>query len=317
MEEVWRLSREVLARFLLAYRANTLVAYRRDLTYFFSWCEGIGVPPLLCTRGHLELYSRVMEANGLAPVTVARRLSSLSGYFTRAVDEEVIGRSPASSLRRPRVRPSLRRSGLTAQELSVVLEAARQWSPRMHLLVLLLALNGLRISELVGLNVRDVGTERGYRVIRIKRKGGIHAVAPLATVTVEALDIYLNGRKTGPLMTTRSGARMSRNGAADGLRRLVARALPTRTGDVSPHSLRRSFVTLSLDAGATLRDVQDAASHASADTTRLYDLARHALDRHPTFLLGEVLKGAGAGGRAGHPSKGGALPCSQFPVAEA
>jgi integrase/recombinase XerD len=58
---------------------------------------------------------------------------------------------------------------------------------------------------------------------------------------------------------------------------------------LSPHSLRHTFVTLALDAGASLRDVQDAAGHADPRTTRRYDRARHALHRHPTYLLQAVL----------------------------
>ncbi len=58
---------------------------------------------------------------------------------------------------------------------------------------------------------------------------------------------------------------------------------------LSPHSLRHTFVTLALDAGASLRDVQDAAGHADAWTTRRYDGTRHALQRHPTYLLQAVL----------------------------
>ena len=72
-------------------------------------------------------------------------------------------------------------------------------------------------------------------------------------------------------------------------RLLVLRSEP---GDKSihPHDLRHAFVTLSLDAGASLRDVQDAAGHADPRTTRRYDWARHNLDRHPTYLLAGLVK---------------------------
>ena len=69
------------------------------------------------------------------------------------------------------------------------------------------------------------------------------------------------------------------------LRRLARVAVPSKAATIHPHDLRHAFVTLSLDAGASLRDVQDAAGHADPRTTRRYDRARHNLDRHPTYLL--------------------------------
>jgi site-specific recombinase XerD len=69
------------------------------------------------------------------------------------------------------------------------------------------------------------------------------------------------------------------------LRRLAATAVPDKAGSLHPHDLRHAFVTLALDTGASLRDVQDAAGHADPRTTRRYDRARHNLDRHPTYAL--------------------------------
>jgi integrase len=69
------------------------------------------------------------------------------------------------------------------------------------------------------------------------------------------------------------------------LRCLAAKAVPAKAESLHPHDLRHAFVTLSLDAGASLRDVQDAAGHANLRTTRRYDRARYNLDKHPTYAL--------------------------------
>ena len=69
------------------------------------------------------------------------------------------------------------------------------------------------------------------------------------------------------------------------LRRLAKVAVPGKTNTLHPHDLRHAFVTLFLDAGASMRDVQDAAGHADPTTTRRYDRARHNLDKHPTYAL--------------------------------
>ena len=69
------------------------------------------------------------------------------------------------------------------------------------------------------------------------------------------------------------------------VRKLARRAVPAKANSLHPHDLRHAFVTLSLDAGASLRDVQDAAGHADPRTTRRYDRARNNLDKHPTYAL--------------------------------
>jgi len=151
--------------------------------------------------------------------------------------------------------------------------------------VLLLGLNGLRVSEALGADVEDLTTERGHRVLKVKRKGGKTATVPLAPRTAEAVEAYVGDRTTGPLFITASGARWHRSEAWRTLRRLAKVAVPDKDQTLHPHDLRHAFVTLSLDAGASLRDVQDAAGHADPRTTRRYDRARHNLDRHPTYAL--------------------------------
>jgi integrase/recombinase XerD len=152
-------------------------------------------------------------------------------------------------------------------------------------LVLPLGLNGLRISEALGADVIDLDTERGHRVLRVKRKGGKTATVPLAPRTAEAVDAYVGDRTDGPWFITATGARWHRSEAWRVLRRLAKKAVPEKAKTLHPHDLRHAFVTLSLDAGASLRDVQDAAGHADPRTTRRYDRARHNLDRHPTYAL--------------------------------
>lgn len=151
--------------------------------------------------------------------------------------------------------------------------------------MLLLGLNGLRVSEALGADIGDLSTERGHRVLRIKRKGGKTATVPLAPRTAEGVEGYVGDREDGPLFVTGTGARWHRSEAWRTLRRLATVAVPEKAKTLHPHDLRHAFVTLSLDAGASLRDVQDAAGHADPRTTRRYDRARHNLDRHPTYAL--------------------------------
>jgi len=125
-------------------------------------------------------------------------------------------------------------------------------------------------------------------LLRITRKGAKHSTVPLALRTSEAIDTYLEGPTVGPLFAT-TGARLDQPAVWRTLGRLAATAVPAKPTSLHPHDLRRAFVTLSLDAGAGLRDVQDAAGHADPRTTRRYDRARYNLDRHPTYSLAGLI----------------------------
>jgi site-specific recombinase XerD len=274
------------AAFLLAYGGATRAAYGRDLRSWFSWCAVHDLDPLAAQRGHVDAYARTLaEVEGRSPATVARHLSTLSGFYRYAVAEDVVARNPLANVMRPKVGTDTVSTGLDKDELSALIRVAEADSPRSLALVLLLGLNGLRISEALGADVDDLGTERGHRVLVVKRKGGKRATVPLAPRTAEAVDGYVGERTVGPLFITRTGERWHRSEAWRVLRRLARVAVPAKAKTLHPHDLRHAFVTLSLDAGASLRDVQDAAGHADPRTTRRYDRARHNLDKHPTYAL--------------------------------
>jgi site-specific recombinase XerD len=248
------------------------------------------VDPLAASRAHVDTWARSLaEIDGRTPATVARKLSAVSGFFRYAVNEDVIGRNPVAAVRRPKVGTDTQSTGLDREELAALIATARTDGPRSHALVLLLALNGLRISEALGADASDLDTERGHRVLRITRKGGKKSTIPLAPRTSDALDAYLGGRNTGALFSTSTGARLDQPAVWRTLRRLAAVAVPAKATSLHPHDLRHAFVTLSLDAGASLRDVQDAAGHADPRTTRRYDRARYNLDRHPTYALAGLI----------------------------
>ncbi len=281
---------KLAAAFLLGHAGRTRDAYGRDLTDWFGFLDELGVAPLAVSRVHVDAYARrLAEVEERTPATVARRLSAVSGFYTYAVDEEAIGRNPVLRVKRPRVGSESVSTGLDRDEMAALIHAAAADSPRSLALVLLLGLNGLRVSEALGADVEDFGTERGHRVICITRKGGTKATVPLAPRTAEAIEDYVGERESGPLFATATGGRWHRSEAWRTLRRLARDAVPAKAGSLHPHDLRHAFVTLSLDAGASLRDVQDAAGHADPRTTRRYDQARHNLDKHPTYALAGLI----------------------------
>lgn len=182
-------------------------------------------------------------------------------------------------------------------ELRQLLHEAEQSHPRDFLLVALLGLNGLRVSEALAASVPDLGSSGGHRTLRVTRKGRKAGVVPLAPVVSDALDSFLGGREGGPLLPRldRGGrvavpiAPISRQAAYERVRQLAE--LAGVNPALSPHSLRRSFVTLALQSGVPLHQVQLAVGHASPTTTMIYFEDAGNLDENPTFELASSLVG--------------------------
>ena len=126
-------------------------------------------------------------------------------------------------------------------------------------LISLLALNGLRVSEATGADIEGLGVERGHRTLVVTHKGGKVVTIPLAPRTARAIDLAIGERSEGPVFLAADGRRLDRRGAGGGWR--VARRAGI-TKPVGPHTLRHAFITAALDAGVSLRDMQEAASHA-------------------------------------------------------
>jgi len=287
--------------------AHTRDAYRRDITDWLTWCAGRDLDPLRATFLDVNAYARHLEgtptARGgrpLSPATVARRLSALSSWYDFLVKLRAIDTNPVAAADRPRVdRDHSATVGLTPQEVDALLAAAEAdtgpTAARNRATIALLADLGLRVGELISLNVADLGTERGHRSIRFVGKGGKVRRRALTPGAAHAVDTYLAARAaaqglsvselTGPLLVTASGARLDRHAVFRLVRRLAREAGIPAWAKLSPHSLRHAFATAARAEGVPLEDVQDAMGHADPRTTRRYDRDRHNLDRDPAYAI--------------------------------
>jgi integrase/recombinase XerD len=162
--------RIALAGFLAGYRGLTREAYALDLRQFTSWCRSRSVALFAVRRADIEGFAGDLEAMGRARATVTRRLSTIAGFYRYAVEEELLDRSPAAHVRRPRVDYESHAVALDRSELGALLVAAGLGSPAGHALISLLALNGLRVSEATGADIEHLGLERGHRTLTITRK---------------------------------------------------------------------------------------------------------------------------------------------------
>ncbi|WFE20253.1 tyrosine-type recombinase/integrase [Solwaraspora sp. WMMD937] len=286
---------------------HTRAAYRRDVTGWLSWCTATGLDPLQASFLDVNAYARTLEATVdprsgrlLTPATVARKLSAMSSWYAFLVRLRAVPANPVTDADRPRIdRDHSATVGLSPDQVDALFAAARAdtgASGARNLAVLaLLADLGLRVGELVSLDVADVGDERGHRSVRFVGKGGRARRRALAPDTAAVLDAYLAVRARaagvaadaldGPLLATASGARLDRHAVFRLVRRLARAAGLPACDRLSPHSLRHAFATTARAEGVPLEDVQDAMGHADPRTTRRYDRDRYNLDRDPAYRI--------------------------------
>ncbi|MFI7553373.1 tyrosine-type recombinase/integrase [Micromonospora sediminimaris] len=286
---------------------HTRDAYRRDVAGWLAWCAARELDPLRANFLHVNEYGRALEnsvsartGRPLTAATVARKLSALSSWYDFLVKLRAVELNPVAGADRPRVdRDHSATVGLAPDEVDALLAAAEAetgpTAARNRAAVALLADLGLRVGELVSLDLADLGAERGHRSVRFVGKGGRSRRRALTPGTAYAVDAYLAERAaaqrvevaqlTGPLLVTASGARLDRHSVFRLVRRLARSAGIDAWARLSPHSLRHAFATTARSEGVPLEDVQDAMGHADPRTTRRYDRDRHNLDRDPAYAI--------------------------------
>jgi integrase/recombinase XerD len=293
--------RLLAAAWLAGYRSpRTRRAYAGDLAAWLDWLHEVGVDVLDARRVHVDLWVRQLLDAGAAPSSTARRLSALSSWYRHLVEHDLLAANPAAAVRRPVVDPDHTATvGLDRDQARAFLAAAdADPGParlRTAAAARLLLHIGLRVDELAAADVADLGHDRGHRILTVTRKGGRRATVVLPPATAAALDAYLTDRAdradragqsaAGPLLATASGGRLDQAALWKLVRRLARAAGIPSWARLSPHSLRHTAITLALDAGAHLRDVQDFAGHRDPRTTRRYDRARGTLDRNAAYTL--------------------------------
>ena len=305
--------REELVAFTDGWLANrrlsdhTRDAYRRDVLSWLDWCLSRDLDPMSATFIHINAYARELESTSegrtgrpFTAATVARKLSGLSSWYGFLVKVNAIAANPVGGADRPRVnRDHSATVGLSADEVDALLTAAEADTVparvRNLAIVSVLADLGLRVGEVVGLDVENLGYERGHRTVRFTGKGGVRRQRALTPASTAAVETYLMHRAAaaevaiddlrGPLFVTASGARLDRHAVFRLIRRLAEAAQIPSYAKLSPHSLRHAFATAARDEGVPLEDVQDAMGHADPRTTRRYDRDRHNLDRDPSYAI--------------------------------
>ncbi len=256
---------------------HTIAAYRRDVFRFAGWLEGKGVREVTgLTRNLVEGHLESLARQGLGGRSIARARSSIRQFARYLMDEKLIDEDPTARTVTPRFVSPLPRV-LREDQVDAILEAPDPSSPlglRDRAMIQLMYSCGLRVSELVGMELGQVQLEEGLLLVR--GKGSKERLVPTGQTALGWLGLYLRdarplldvtGGATGLFLSQR-GERMSRQNFWVRLRRHATVAgVP---GKVSPHVLRHSFATHLLNHGADLRALQAMLGHADISTTEIY-----------------------------------------------
>ncbi len=257
------------------FSLKTIESYSWDLSQFFSF-PGCAVSPKEVDVRVVRKYLAHLYELGYSKRSVCRKHSAVRSFLKFLVREGHLSDNPAArvplvkmgrTLPRPLYLPEVERL-LEAQDISTPL------GTRDRALLEVLYGTGLRVSELVSLNLGDVDSSVGY--VQVMGKGGKERFVPVGSKAIQALGLYLDrgrpalektpGEKA--IFLSVRGTRLTDRGARVVMKRCAARA--GLQWKPSPHTLRHSFATHLVDAGADLRSVQEMLGHASVSTTQIY-----------------------------------------------
>lgn len=260
---------------------NTLSAYRTDIKKFVTWLMRLSNNSLSDTlinakRNIIVRYLSDLEKQNISARSRARLLSSLRRFYAYLLREKRIEIDPVALIDAPKLGRSLPKT-LTENDVESLLLAPNTSTSlglRDRVLFEVLYATGLRVSELVSMQVTQINLQQG--VLRVTGKGNKERLVPLGEEAVSWLEKYLlatrtdllNGKISDALFVTKRGAAMTRQAFWYLIKRYAFQAEISTT--ISPHTLRHAFATHLLNHGADLRVVQMLLGHSDLSTTQIY-----------------------------------------------
>ena len=272
---------------------HTVSAYRRDLSRFSAEFAGQKVDSV--TTANIRDFLISLREQGLSPASVARSLSSIKSFFKYLCQDKQFQDNPAEILETPkrwRKLPDV----LSSEDVDNLLKSPDLESVlglRDKAMLEILYASGLRVSELINLQVSQLDMQVGY--LRTLGKGSKERIVPIGAMAKRAVENYIlnsrpalvssrkDGGKPEELFVTRRGRGMTRQGFWKLLKGYVTKA--NIRASVSPHTLRHAFATHLLERGADLRSVQQMLGHSDISTTQIYThiLGKRMLEIHQQF----------------------------------
>ncbi len=255
---------------------NTVESYKRDVTQYISYLDGTGVTDISSTTKTTVLsYLLYLQKEGRASSTVSRTLASLRSYYLFMMQNGVVKSNPTSNLEAPHVEKKIPKI-LSGEEVELLLEQPKNCDNkgiRDKAMLELLYATGIRVSELINLDVSDVNVPMSF----VRCKGGKkERIIPMGHQAKDALGNYINNvrkymvkdENETALFVNCSGARLSRQGFWK-LIKYYQHIAGIET-DITPHTLRHSFAAHLLENGADLHSIQEMMGHADISSTQVY-----------------------------------------------
>ena len=255
---------------------NTVESYKRDVTQYISYLDGTGVTDISYTTKTTVLsYLLYLQKEGRASSTVSRTLASLRSYYLFMMQNGVVKSNPNSNVEAPHVEKKLPKI-LSGEEVELLLEQPKNCDNkgiRDKAMLELLYATGIRVSELINLDVSDVNVPMSF----VRCKGGKkERIIPMGHQAKDALENYINNvrkymvkdENETALFVNCSGARLSRQGFWK-LIKYYQHIAGIET-DITPHTLRHSFAAHLLENGADLHSIQEMMGHADISSTQVY-----------------------------------------------
>lgn len=255
---------------------NTVESYKRDVTQYISYLDGTGVTDISSTTKTTVLsYLLYLQKDGRASSTVSRTLASLRSYYLFMMQNGVVKSNPTSNLEAPHVEKKIPKI-LSGEEVELLLEQPKNCDNkgiRDKAMLELLYATGIRVSELINLDVSDVNVPMSF----VRCKGGKkERIIPMGHQAKDALENYINNvrkymvkdENETALFVNCSGARLSRQGFWK-LIKYYQHIAGIET-DITPHTLRHSFAAHLLENGADLHSIQEMMGHADISSTQVY-----------------------------------------------
>jgi integrase/recombinase XerC len=250
------------------YSPHTLDAYRRDLCRFVELVN----TELDQVRGHhIDGYVARLHSKGLAPRSLQRSISSVRSFFSYLVANRLLPANPAANARAPKSRnrlPKALDADRAAQLFQYTAETPLQ--KRDKAMIELLYGSGLRLAEMVGVNVADLDLREGF--VTVLGKGQKTRKVPLGSHCISALKDWLEClgpvEPASPVFTSRNGRRISPRTVQQRLKQLSS--IQLGSNELHPHMLRHSFASHMLESSSDLRAVQELLGHSDISTTQIY-----------------------------------------------
>ena len=254
---------------------NTLQSYRRDLKQFEKYIEDNGEDYVEVTNDGIKEYIEYMQEIGKKPSTISRGLASIRSFYQYEAKNKVVEKDPTEGIQSPKIEKRVP-SVLTSSEVALLLDQPKDVDlkgTRDKAMLEFAYATGMRVTEIISLNIEDVNLETGYATCRNGKK---ERTVPIGNMSLKALKEYvLEARPTmirddneKALFVNVNGQRLTRQGFWKIIKYYKDQAHIDK--DITPHVLRHSFATHLLQNGADLKSIQMMLGHSDILSTQIY-----------------------------------------------